>query len=216
MIMLKKLILKPAILFPFNIALLLILVVIADKFILNSRFYHRAMNDSGLDWNTILLSTAPKFKMLLYTASTLLLFLKYTLIALLIYTTFYLNMLNVSYLSIFKIVCLAEMVFLVPAMIKVIWFIFYPPTGLDQWTQFYPLSIHSILYGTYIPAIIRYPLQLLNAFELIYLLVLAYLLQKLLKNEFNRMLNIVLISYLPGLSVWMLLTTYYTVMLQQS
>ena len=214
MIMLSKLVFKPVVLFPVNVALMLLLVLVADKVILNSAFYAQAIRDTGLDWNSFLINTDPKFKLLLYTASALLLFLKYTLISLLVYTTFYLNVIKVSYLSIFKMVCLAELVFLIPATIKVIWFIIYPPTGLEQWTQFYPLSIHSVFSGVSIPAVIAYPLQLLNAFELIYILALTYLLQKLLKNDFDQVMKMVLISYLPCLFVWTLIATYYTVMIQ--
>ena len=216
MIMTSKSVLKPVVLFPVNMAVMLLLVLVADRFILNAAFYEKAIYDSGLDWNAFLINTDSRFKLLLYTSSVLLLFLKYSLISLLIYTTFYLNVIKVSYQSIFKIVCLAEMVFLIPATIKVIWFIIYPPTGLDQWTQFYPLSIHSVIFGAYIPTVISYPLQLLNAFELIYILTLAYLLQKLLKNDFDHMMKMVLISYLPGLFVWTLIATYYTVMLNQN
>lgn len=211
--MTNNFVLKPHILFPVNILALLLLVFVADTFILDANFYERAVANSGLNWNTVLLSTSSKFKLLLYTASVFLLLLKYCLISLLIYTTFYLNEIKVSYQSIFKIVCLAELVFLAPAMIKVAWFIVYPPAGLNQWSAFYPLSIHSVFSGGTIPAVIAYPLQLLNAFELIYILTLSYLLHKLLKNEFDQMMKIVLISYLPGLFVWVLISCYFTVML---
>lgn len=213
--MTAKFLLKPSVSLPVNIAVLLLLVYTADTFILNANFYTRSIADSGLDWNTVLLNTSPKFKILLYTCSVLLLFLKYALISLLIYTTFYLNLIEVSYQSVFKIVCLAEMVFLIPAMIKVIWFIIYPPTALEQWAGFYPLSLHSVLSGTSISAVIAYPLQLLNAFELAYILTLTYLLQKLLSYNFDYLMKMVLISYLPALFVWTLITTYYTVMLNQ-
>ncbi|MES3016636.1 MAG: hypothetical protein V4721_02605 [Bacteroidota bacterium] len=212
--MYSKFILSPVVSFPVNIAALLLLVYTADTFILNADFYEKAVKDSGLNWNTVLLSTSPKFKLVLYTASALLLFLKYSLISLLIYTTFYLNEIKASYSSIFKIVCLAEMIFLVPAAIKVAWFFVYPPTGLDQWTGFYPLSIHSIVSGVSIPAAAMYPLQLLNLFELVYILSLAYFLQKLVKRNYDHTLRFVMISYLPGLIVWILLTSYYTLMIQ--
>ena len=215
MMMTTNFVLKPTVSLPVNIAVLLLLVYAADTFILNANFYTRAIADSGLDWNAVLLNTSPKFKILLYTCSVLLLFLKYSLISLLIYTTFYLNLVKVSYHSVFKIVCLAEMVFLIPAMIKVIWFIIYPPTALEQWSSFYPLSLHSVLSGISIPAVIAYPLQLLNAFELTYILTLTYLLQKLVKYDFDHLMKMVLISYLPALFVWTLITTYYTVMLNQ-
>lgn len=213
--MTAKFLLKPTVSLPINITVLLYLVYAADTFILNANFYTRAIADSGLDWNAVLLNTSPKFKILLYTCSVLLLFLKYSLISLLIYTTFYLNLDKVSYQSVFKVVCLAEMVFLIPAMIKVIWFIIYPPTALEQWSGYYPLSLHSVLSGISIPTVIAYPLQLLNAFELIYILTLAYLLQKLIKYDFDHLMKMVLISYLPALFVWTLITTYYTVMLNQ-
>ncbi|HEY1008598.1 MAG: hypothetical protein ACO1NS_10665 [Daejeonella sp.] len=214
--MTSKFAFNPFVLFPLNIAVLFLLVYTADTFILNANFYEQAVANSGLNWETVLLNTSPKLKLLLYTASVLLLLLKYSLIALLIYTTFYLNEIKVSYQSIFRIVCLAELVFLIPAAIKVAWFIIYPPTGLDQWAAFYPLSIHSVFSGSSIPAAITYPLQLLNAFELIYILMLSYLFYKLLKNDFDQMIKIVLISYLPGLFVWTLIASYFTVMLNPS
>ena len=214
--MTSKFVFKPLVLFPLNIAVLLLLVYAADTFILNAEFYEKAMKDSGLDWNIVLLNQSPKFKLLLYTSSIILLFLKYGLVALLIYTTCYLNEIKASYSSIFKIVCLAELIFLVPAAIKVIWFFIYPPSGLDQWTGFYPLSLHSVLSDTAVPAAAVYPLQLLNIFELVYILSIAYLLKNSLRNTYDRTLRLVMISYLPGLFVWTLIATYFKVMLNQS
>ncbi len=211
--MLNKIALNPVVLFPLNALVLLLLVLTADHYILTVGFYSAALANSGLDLNPDLLHIDERFKILLYTVSVLLLFLKYTLITLLLYTGIYLNGMRVSYFSVFKIVCISEMIFLIPAVIKVIWFMYYPPAGIHEWQYFYPLSLLSIFRDQDLSGFAVYPLQLLNVFEFIYVLTLGYLLRNLLRSEKDTALGIVLVSYLPGLFVWALLVSYYTVMI---
>lgn len=211
--MLNRIVFNPVLLFILNALILLLLVLITDHYILTAGFYSAALANSGLDLNPDLLHIDERFKILLYTVSVVLLFLKYTLITLLLYTGIYLNGMRVSYFSIFKIVCISEMIFLIPAVIKVIWFIYYPPAGIQEWQYFYPLSLLSIFRDQDLSGFAVYPLQLFNVFEFIYVLTLGYLLRNLLRSEKDNALGIVLVSYLPSLFVWALLVSFYTVMI---
>ena len=213
MIMLNRIVLYPVWLFILNALVLMLLVLTADRFILTSEFYTAALANSGLALNPDLLNIDERFKILAYTLTIVLLFLKYSLVTLLLYTGIYLNGMRVSYSSVFKIVCLSEMVFLLPAAIKVIWFLHYPPAGIREWQYFYPLSLLSLAGGRVLSAVTVYPLQLVNVFECLYVLSLVYLIRKLLKVEKDNALGIVLASYLPALLVWALLVSYYTVMI---
>lgn len=90
---------------------------------------------------------------------------------------------------------------------------YYPPAGIQEWQYFYPLSLLSIFPDHDLFEFAVYPLQLLNVFEFIYVLTLGYLLRDMLPSKKDNALGIVLVSYLPGLFVWALLVSYYTVMI---
>lgn len=205
--------LRPGIVFTVTLAVLYLLVWITDTRILNADFFQRTMPTDGFDWSTALLSSSSPFKMLLYTGVALILFIKYLIISLLIYSTLYLGASAVNYRAVLQAVCLAELVFLLPAVIKVMWFIYHPPSDLDEWTQFYPLSVHSVVGGLLTSDVILYLLQVLNLFELLYVLTLAILLHRIISRSFDFALKTVLRAYLPALAFWLLIVTYYQLML---
>jgi hypothetical protein len=56
-------------------------------------------------------------------------------------------------------------------------------------------------------------LKILNAFEVVYWIVLAFFLAELSRERFNRMLGMVLGSYGTGLLMWVIFVTFITLSL---
>ncbi len=68
----------------------------------------------------------------------------------------------------------AELLFLLPILIKLLWFLFVQTDyTLQDLSQFYPLSMLNITGTANIPPYLLYPLQTLNLFEVAYWFLLA-------------------------------------------
>jgi hypothetical protein len=76
---------------------------------------------------------------------------------------------------------------------------------------FYPLSLLNLLEVKDIPQWLLYPLQVINIFEVLYWLILAYGLSLVAKERLPKMLWLVAFSYGIGLFVWVVFITFITI-----
>jgi hypothetical protein len=140
-----------------------------------------------------------------YVISPVILLIKYSLVSLVLYLGIIFNNLQykVSLGSVFKVVIASDIVFLLAGLTKFFWFCFFAGSyNLNDLSFFYPLSLINIFEADEIEKIWVYPLQTVNAFHLLYLLLLSYGLNnvsEIVKSDSDK---IVLLSYLPGLLLW--------------
>lgn len=144
-----------------------------------------------------------------YLVMPVLLFLKITFIAWVLAIGGFFNDTDLSHKKYFRIVLITEFVFLLPTIIKVGWFYFIDADfSFTQVQGFVPLSLYTVLNTTEIPQWAVYPLQLINVFEIVYWLLLAFLINKATKSGVG--LRIVLTGYAPALFIWMILIMFLT------
>lgn len=147
----------------------------------------------------------------IYLSEAVFTFFKIGLIALVIYAALYLADHQVRYYKALEVVIFSEFVFLIPAAIKIIWFkAAYPHGTLADWHKIYILSALSFFDG--VSANWFYPLQTLNMFEIAYWFLLALGIKRITRLDFDQSLRVVLLSYVPGLFVWVATVTFLTVM----
>ena len=149
-----------------------------------------------------------------YILSPLILLIKFSLVSLVLYIGIILNNLQykVSLGSVFKIVLASDIVFLLASLSKFLWFyLFAGNYNLNDISFFYPLSLINIFKADEIEKIWVYPLQTVNAFHLVYLLLLSYGLTNVCKMAKSDSDKIVLLSYLPGLILWVTLITFISI-----
>jgi hypothetical protein len=161
-----------------------------------------------------MLASRKKWSWVGYGLAPLFFFLKTGLVTICIFTgAFFIN-LRLELGKIFKAVLLAETVFFIPALIKIAWFTFYYMNyTLDDVQYFQPLSLLSFFNANELDTWWVYPLKILNVFEVVYWIVLAFLLAELSTERFNRMLGMVLGSYGTGLLMWVIFVTFITLSL---
>ena len=112
---------------------------------------------------------------------------------------------EIPYKKLWNIVLKSEFVFLVPSILKILWFYFFETDyTLENIQNFYPLSMFNLIESEQVDIWFFYPLQTINLFEVLYWLLLAYLLDKALKTPKNHHtgIKIVASSYGPGLLIW--------------
>ena len=114
----------------------------------------------------------------------------------------------------FSIATNAEFLFVVPAVIKLLWFSFIKTSYTLQDLQYFsPLSLVNFFNPIGLNPWLIYPLQLLNAFELLYWVVLAYQLKEVLGESFSNSLGFVAKTYGTGLFIWVILVMFLIVSL---
>ena len=113
-----------------------------------------------------------------------------------------------------RIVLVSEFVFLLPAIIKLCWFLLIKTDyTLPEMRDFYPLSALNLFNRKDLAPVLIYPLQTFNLFEIAYWMLLAVGIRKALKSDFDSGLKVVLCGYIPALVLWMLCIMFITISL---
>ena len=149
-----------------------------------------------------------------YVISPVILFIKFSLISLVLYIGIIFN--NLQYKvplgSVFKVVIASDIIFLLAGMTKFFWFyIFAGNYDLNDINFFYPLSLINLFKAAEVEKIWIYPMQTVNLFHIVYLLLLSYGLNNVCKIEKYDSDKIVLLSYLPGLVLWLTLIMFISI-----
>lgn len=112
----------------------------------------------------------------------------------------------------FRVAIQAELVLLLPSVIKLTWFLFVQPDySLQDLQFFYPLSLLNLVEPTDVAPWLAYPLQLGNLFELAYWMVLAYGISEVIETPIPKAFGLVAASYGSGLLVWVVFIMFLTV-----
>lgn len=134
-----------------------------------------------------------------------------------LYIGIFFTNLKINFSKIFKIALLADFVFILSGLAKLVILIFFKEVSTLEDLQFTPLSIMELLDYDAVDLLFIYPLSLLNIFELLYFLVLAWLLIGIINeaNEerpvnFAKSLQLVTASYGSGLLLWVLVVMFIT------
>ncbi|MEO1254166.1 MAG: hypothetical protein AAFY41_04640, partial [Bacteroidota bacterium] len=107
--------------------------------------------------------------------------------------------------QLWKMVMLAEVVFFIPELLKIIWFsVFQTDPNYHDYMAFYPFSFINLFDCAQIDPKWHYPLKSLNVFELIYWLVLVLGIYFLSGKKIKTSLFIVLSTYSLFFLIWLL------------
>lgn len=199
--------------FLFLVLAIAFITFITNEFLVNEELYYDAFSQQ-LSYERIneYFLFQQKWVWLAYIIIPVVYLIKFTLVAICLGTGLLLWGYKISFIKLFQIALIADSIFLIPALIKVFWFLFiqtdYTLTDLQY---FYPLSILNLFDSGSLDIWFIYPLQLLNLFELLYWLVLAYGLYLILKESYDEMLKVVLSSYGFGLLLWAIFITFLNV-----
>lgn len=152
-----------------------------------------------------------KWQWLEYIITPLLLVVKISLVAVILDLGCFIFDKKIKYKQLLNIAVKAEFILLSVIVFKTIWFyVFQQEYTLEDLQYFYPLSALNIIGYEGLEPWYIYPLQVLNLFELVYWLIIAYLLGKALKISTDKGLGIVASSYGIGLIIWVVGVMFLT------
>jgi hypothetical protein len=106
--------------------------------------------------------------------------------------------------QLWKMVMLAEIVFFLPEIVKVLWFtLFYTDPDYNDYMAFYPFSLINLVDYTQIDPKWQYPLKSINIFEILYWPVLVFGIYFLSGKNLKISSYIVLSTYVLFFLIWL-------------
>lgn len=198
--------------FILNTILLLLLTwftkteIVTEREIIN--FYSTQLSYEQIER---VLDDQKKWEWLGYVFIPLIYLLKLSLITLSVYTgILLLNIKTLRWNKIFGAVVLADMIFFIPAIIKMFWFTFQSDYTLEDVQYFLPGSMLNMFDPKLLEPWLIYPIQSLNIWELAFWLALAVGLKRYLDGDFYRSMSLVAGTYGTGLVIWIVFVTFLT------
>ncbi|MFZ2285864.1 MAG: hypothetical protein WAV93_02660 [Bacteroidales bacterium] len=159
-------------------------------------------------------SKMKSFAWLSYIITPVLMLLKFSAISVLLYIGVFFSDLHkeITLGKIFKVVIVGELVFIAASITKLLWFIFFAGNyTLDDMSFFYPLSLINLFDRTEVASYWIYPLQTVNIFQLVYVLILALGLSKISSLKKVVTDRVVLGTYVPAMAVWIALIMFLSI-----
>jgi len=141
----------------------------------------------------------------------LIILIKTSVISLILYIGLFLLSKETKYNQLWNATIKAEFIFLLVPIFKIIWFYFFQTNyDLNDIQNFYPLSALNIVGYKGLVTWFIYPFQILNLFELIYIIYLGFQIGKLTHTNADYGLKIVGLSYVPALVLWVATVMFFT------
>ncbi len=194
--------------------LLYVLVgIILNWYIITDDHYYKSLGNQ-LDVERIrqLLTFRNKWDWIGFLIIPLLILVKISLVAVCLEVGNFIIDLKLKFKQLFKIALLGEAIFLIAALTKIIYFLLFPKNVTLEFIQtFYPLSLINMVVIEKIPAYLVYPLQLINVFELLYWIILAYLIKIYTNSSFDKSFGFVAKTYGIGLFTWVVLVVFLSI-----
>lgn len=185
----------------------------SDKLVLNSIAEQLSVNQIEN-----FLKIQEKWQLASFLLLPVIFYIKASIISSILYVgVFFFSKTKVNFKQLLNVSIKAEFVFLGVGVLKLIWFYFFQTNyTLEDLQYFYPLSALNIIGYNGLETYFIYPFQVLNLFELAYILLLGYYIGKLVytpQNKENPMdfgLKIVASSYVPALFLWVTVVMFFT------
>ena len=129
---------------------------------------------------------------------------KFTVIGFVLWVGCFMWGYRVTYAQCWSIAIVSELVFLLPELLKVLWFLFIEKDpSWEAVNGFYPLSLISLFNYEDIDTRYAYPLRALNVFEVAYWFLLVEGVQFFSKRQKNMAFAVVFSSYVLFFFLWL-------------
>ena len=177
-------------------------------------FYNTFSEQLSYDRSLKLFESIRRLSWVGYVFTPFLLLLKFSAISLVIYTGIILsnNQERVTLGSVFKVVIASEIVFLLAGFLKLLWFyLFAGNYNLTDLGFFYPLSLINFFKTGEVSKLWVFPLQAVNAFNIIYIFSVSYGLSRVTDLEKANSDKVVLMTYSPALTLWIALIMFFSI-----
>ncbi|OEK06460.1 hypothetical protein [Roseivirga misakiensis] len=130
--------------------------------------------------------------------------IKFTVVGFILWVGCFLWGYRVEYNKCWQIAMIAEVIFFVPVLLKIFWFMFVSTDpNYFEYQAFYPFSLMNFYHYADVADSKIYPNQALNLFEIGYWIVLAYGVDFAARKKKSIANSIVATSYIPLFLFWL-------------
>ncbi len=144
-----------------------------------------------------------------YLAIPIIYLLKFTFIGFFVWVGCFGFGYRVTYANCWHIVMVSEIVFVLPEIIKIFWFLFFQTDpNFAEVRAFYPLSLMNFFHYESLPDKWHYPMKSLNVFEILYWLLLIAGIYVKSQKVYKQSVIIGLFGYVVPFIFWL---WYYTI-----
>ena len=180
-------------------------------FLSEALFYLSFGEQLAVDRIAKMIEMSQKWEWLGYIFIPIIVLIRVSFTAICLYIGCFLANSPIQFRELFKVALLADFVFVLAGIAKLVILIFFRDVSKLEDLQFQPLSFLELFPRNSVDKLFVYPFSLLSVFELLYWLVLAWLLSGLLEKPFDSALKRVASSYGIGLLLWVLFVMFLTV-----
>lgn len=152
-----------------------------------------------------------KWQWIGYAFIPIVVFIRISFTSLCLYTGCFLVNLKVRFKELFNLALLADFIFILAGLTKLVMLIFFKEVNTLEDLQFQPLSLLELFDRKTVDVIFIYPSSMISIFELLYWLTLTWLLTRINELPFGSSLKTVASSYGSGLLLWVLFVMFLTV-----
>lgn len=197
-------------------------VILSILFILIAKIFKKVIQFDDLPFHSFseqfifkqienLIGFQKKWQWIGYVFITVILLIKTMLIATILYIGLTFSDRDLKFYHLWDAVIKAEFIFLLVPVFKFIWFYcFQTSYALKDMQNFYPLSALNITGYKELQRWSIYPFQILNVFELTYVIYLGYQVGQLTNTNTAKGLKIVGYSYVHLLVLWVVTIMFFT------
>ena len=202
----------PIILFWLIFSTLLIHYSIDYLYLSNDNLFYQSFGEQlAADRIEKMIELSRKWQWMGYFLIPLLVLIRISFTSTCIYIGCFFADLIVHFGKLFKIAVLADFVFVLAGLVKVVILIFFKGIDTMDDLQFQPLSLLELFDRKSLEPFFIYPFAIISIFELLYWLILAWLLSDIIDQPFTESLKTVSSSYGAGLALWVLFTIFLTI-----
>ena len=158
-----------------------------------------------------MIEATQKWQWLGYIFVPIVVFIRVCFTATCLYIGCFIAELRINFGKLFKVALLADFVFVLAGITKLVIMIFFKDISTISDLQFQPLSLLELFDRKAVDTLLIYPFSLISIFELLYWLALAWLLSGVIEKPFGNSLKTVASSYGIGLLLWVLFVMFLTV-----
>jgi len=180
-------------------------------FLSEALFYLSFGEQLAVDRIAKMIEMSQKWEWLGYIFIPIIVLIRVSFTAICLYIGCFLANSQIRFRELFKVALLADFVFVLAGIAKLVILIFFKDVNKLEDLQFQPLSFLELFPKNTVDKLFIYPFSLLSVFELLYWLVLAWLLSGLLEKPFDNAMRRVASSYGTGLLLWVLFVMFLTV-----
>lgn len=194
-----------------QITIVMFCCYLINTFIIADSLYYNSYSDIlATDRIKELIQQADKYRWLVYALSPLVI-VKYFLITCVLYIGFFFTEQKIKFAEIFRIVVLAEYVFLFSLVLNTGLILF--SSNIHTFDDIQGVNAFSLLNffdTSSIPKWAIYPLKTLNIFEIIYVFALGYFVAQKLELRMIKGTESIVVPYVLGLCSWIVLVVFLT------